>query len=198
MTESRDYGSRYVMVIMWLIGSQATSPPNDSVMTRRGTIVRLFLMYGAASRTMILPLMTAVLLPIWRPMVVLPRTIVTLLVAGIHATVEPKVSAIKRIGTKVLPATISGAASMEVAWPSTVTMSLPIVRTMTLLTATGAVVIVTTPAALMVTATVVVRPEAYAETLPVSAAPYVMRPCAGETLETTATASVSVQAACVV
>src|SRR5450830_1434851 len=31
-------------------GSQATSPPNDSEMTRRGTIVRLFLMYGAASK----------------------------------------------------------------------------------------------------------------------------------------------------
>src|SRR5664280_1599965 len=184
--------------MMWLIGSQATSPPNDSVMTRRGTIVRLFLIYGAASRTMILPLMTAVLLPIWRPMVVLPRTTVMLLVAGIHPTVEPKVSAIKRIGTKVRPATISGAASMEVAWPSTVTMSLPIVRTMTLLTATGAVVVVTTPAALMVTATVVVKPAAKAETLPVSAAPYVRRPCGGAAVETTPTGSVSTQAASVV
>src|SRR5664280_1620113 len=124
------------MVMVWRAGSQATSPPNDSEMTRRGTIERLFLMYGAAS------------------------TAVTL--------------------------------------PSTVTMSVPTVRTMTLLTATGTVVIVTTPAALMATAAVVVRPEAYAETLPVSAAPYVMRPCAGATLETTATASVSVQAACVV
>src|SRR5450756_3096385 len=115
-------------------------------------------------------------------MVVVPKIIVILLVAGIHVTVEPKVSAMKRIGTKVRPATISGAASIEVAWPSTVTMSLPIVRTMTLLTATGAVAIVTTPAALMVTATVVVKPAAYAETLPVSAAPYVIRPCAGACL----------------
>src|SRR5664280_3663289 len=122
--------------MMWLIGSQATSPPNDSVMTRRGTIVRLFLIYGAASRAMILPLMTAVLLPIWRPMVVVPRTIVMLLVAGIHVTVEPKVSAMKRIGTKVRPATISGAASTEVALPSTVTMSVPILKTITLVVGT--------------------------------------------------------------
>src|SRR5450756_1536087 len=93
-------------------------------------------------------------------MVVVPKIIVILLVAGIHVTVEPKVSAMKRIGTKVRPATISGAASIEVAWPSTVTMSLPIVRTMTLLTATGAVAIVITPAALMVTATGVVKPAA--------------------------------------
>src|SRR5450756_2076586 len=162
--------------MMWLTASQATSPPNDSEMTRRGTIVRLFLMYGAASRAMILPLMTAVLLPIWRPMVVVPRTIVMLLVAGIHVTVEPKVSAMKRIGTKVRPATISGAASTMVARPSTITMSLPIVRTTTLLATTGTLTIVTAPAALILTVTVVVRPAACAETVPVSAAPYVRRP----------------------
>src|SRR5450830_842057 len=186
------------MVMVWRAGSQATSPPNDSEMTRRGTIVRLFLMYGAASRAMILPLMTAVLLPIWRPMVVVPRTIVMLLVAGIHVTVEPKVSAMKRIGTKVRLATISGAASTEVALPSTVTMSVPTVRTMTLLTATGTVVIVTRPAASMVTVAVAVRPPATAVTVPVSAVEYVRRPCVGATLEITATGRVSDQAACAV
>src|SRR5450756_615981 len=87
-------------------------------------------------------------------MVVLPRVIVMPLVSGSHVTVEPKVSAMKRIGTKVRPA------------------------------------------ALILTVTVVVRPAACAETVPVSAALYVRRPCAGATLKTAATRSVSVQTAC--
>jgi L-lactate utilization protein LutB len=60
MTESRDYGSKWVMVMTCLAAFQATSLPNDSEMTRRGTIERLFLTYGAASSATILPLMTPV------------------------------------------------------------------------------------------------------------------------------------------
>src|SRR5450759_247727 len=131
-------------------------------------------------------------------MVVVPRVMVTPRVSGSHVTVEPKVSAMKRIGTKVWSATISGAASTEVALPSTVTMSVPTVRTMTILTATGTVVIVTRPAASMVTVAVAVRPPATAVTVPVSAVEYVRRPCVGATLEITATGRVSDQAAGVV
>ena len=62
--ETRCYGSRRVIVMVRLAAFQDTSLPNDLETTRRGTIMRLFLIYGAASRATTSLLMTAIAVPI--------------------------------------------------------------------------------------------------------------------------------------
>src|SRR5450756_1107570 len=106
-------GFVYVSVIILVVISYWTSIPSDSATNRSGSIVRPFVMTGttagfAASIARVMPFRDACGLSIQRSRESFPSVTVTLRVEDSQATDPPNASMTARIGTSVLPATMTG------------------------------------------------------------------------------------------
>ena len=99
--------------------SQSTVAPRKSPKKRRGTRVRSLEIVAAASKVMVLVVPFALMTVTW----VLSIAIIARLPSGwyrvaarfaaSHEMSAPRASAMARIGTRVLPSTISGGASID-------------------------------------------------------------------------------------